>query len=164
MKSSLLFNFTIDKENKSIYVDRQFAAPLSRVWDCWTKTELLEQWWAPKPWKAQTKSMNFNEGGYWLYAMVGPEGQKHWSKVSFQSIKEISNFIARATFCDEKGEPQSAGSLWNNSFFEDEPGTTLVKVKISYETLADMEMMIEMGFQGGFSMGLSNLDELLAQQ
>jgi uncharacterized protein YndB with AHSA1/START domain len=42
-------NFTVDKANKKINVEREFAAPLESVWAAWTKAELLDQWCAPKP-------------------------------------------------------------------------------------------------------------------
>ncbi|HYG14458.1 MAG TPA: SRPBCC domain-containing protein, partial [Bacteroidia bacterium] len=77
MKNNLLMDFNVDKANRKIKVTREFAAPLSQVWEAWTNSQVLDQWWAPKPWKAKTKTMNFTEGGYWLYAMVGPEGEEH---------------------------------------------------------------------------------------
>ena len=55
-----------DLEEKSILVSRTFSAPLEKVWLAFTESEFLEQWWAPKPWKAETKRMNFSVGGYWL--------------------------------------------------------------------------------------------------
>jgi uncharacterized protein YndB with AHSA1/START domain len=67
-----------DFKQKSITVSREFDAPLASVWRAYTETELLDQWWGPAPWHAETKTMNFVPGGYWLYAMVSPDGQKHW--------------------------------------------------------------------------------------
>jgi len=64
MKSNLFVNFSVDKENKVINVERAFAAPISKVWSAWTEREILDQWWAPKPWKAKTKSLDFSVGGY----------------------------------------------------------------------------------------------------
>ena len=55
MTTNLAFDFSIDRENKTIKVKREFAAELPLVWDAYTKSEILDQWWAPKPWKARTK-------------------------------------------------------------------------------------------------------------
>ena len=103
MKSSLLMNFTVDKENNKLVVEREFAAPLSNVWAAFTQSELLDQWWAPKPWQARTKSMDFREGGYWLYAMVGPEGEEHWGRMDYKTINPESNFSAIDSFVDPEG-------------------------------------------------------------
>jgi uncharacterized protein YndB with AHSA1/START domain len=63
MKNNLLFDFTVDKATKTVFVNREFAADLSLVWDAFTKQEMLDQWWAPKPWASKTKFMNFEVGG-----------------------------------------------------------------------------------------------------
>ena len=86
MKNNLIFNFTVDKENKTVKVEREFEANLDLVWDAWTKPELIDQWWAPLPYKNVTKSMEFKEGGTWLYYMVGPENQTHWCKNDYLKI------------------------------------------------------------------------------
>jgi uncharacterized protein YndB with AHSA1/START domain len=78
MNKDILLNFQIDKEKKQIHVDRSFAAPLELVWAAWTEPDILDQWWAPKPYKTVTKSMNFSVGGRWLYYMLSPQGEKHW--------------------------------------------------------------------------------------
>jgi len=42
MNNNLLFNFSINKENKTVEIKREFAANIGLVWDCWTKPELLD--------------------------------------------------------------------------------------------------------------------------
>ncbi len=59
MNHTLAFDFSVDKENKTITIKREFAAELPLVWDAYTKSEILDKWWAPKPWKARTKTMEF---------------------------------------------------------------------------------------------------------
>jgi len=74
MQKALLFNFLVDKENKKITVERSFNAPLDLVWSAWTEAEILDLWWAPKPYRTETKKMDFREGCRWHYCMVSPEG------------------------------------------------------------------------------------------
>ncbi len=69
MNPNLQFDFIVNKENNTVNVKREFAADLQLVWDAWTKPELLDQWWAPKPYQTKTISMDFREGGMWLYYM-----------------------------------------------------------------------------------------------
>ncbi|CAG5068128.1 hypothetical protein DYBT9623_00857 [Dyadobacter sp. CECT 9623] len=165
MKSNVVMNFNVDKENKKIKVEREFDAPVTKVWAAWTEKELLDQWWAPKPWKARTKTMDFREGGHWLYAMVGPEGEEHWARVDYKSIAPLRSFTAADAFCDENGNINDSmpGSDWENTFKE-ESSKTLVFIEITFKELKDLEQTLEMGFKEGFEMGLSNLDELLASQ
>ena len=89
---NLLFDFTVDKAAKTVFITREFDADLSLVWDAFTKAEILDQWVAPKPWTSKTKFMNFKVGSRRFYAMVGPEGQEHWSIQEFTSISPTTNF------------------------------------------------------------------------
>ena len=164
MNKAMIFNFTVDKENKRITVERSFDAPVDLVWSAWTEAELLDQWWAPKPWRAETKSMDFSEGGRWHYSMVSPEGERHWSFFSYESISPRKRFAGHDGFCDEAGKVNDAMPVaaWTNSFAE-EAGATKVTNEIRFGDLAHLETLIKMGFKEGYTMGLGNLDELLAK-
>lgn len=162
MKTSLVMNFSVDKENNRVNVEREFAAPVGKVWAAWTQSELLDQWWAPRPWKARTKSQDFREGGTWIYAMVGPEGEEHWAKLDYKKIDPQKSFSGIDAFCDENGKlnEEFARSTWTNTFTEAD-GTTTVSVVIQYDKYEDIQQIMEMGFKEGFTMALGNLDELL---
>ena len=161
MKNDLLFDFTVDKPSKTVYITKEFDAELSLVWDAYTKQEILDQWWAPKPWRSKTKVMNFEVGGRRFYAMVSPEGQERWSVQKYTSITPKSNFKFLNAFADEDENPQLPGSDWDLSFSE-QNGTTKVRIAIYNESLERLERMIEMGFKEGFTMTLNSLEELLA--
>jgi uncharacterized protein YndB with AHSA1/START domain len=160
MKTNLLFDFTVDKATKTVLVTREFAADLSLVWDAFTKQEILDQWWAPKPWASKTKFMNFEVGGRRFYAMVSPEGQERWSIQQYTAITPKTNFKMSNAFADENENPELPGSDWDLNFSE-QNGTTKVSITIKNESLARLEKMIEMGFEGGFTMTLNYLETLL---
>ncbi len=160
MKNDLLFDFTVDKTTKTVLINREFDAGLSLVWDAFTKQEILDQWWAPKPWVSKTKVMNFEVGGRRFYAMVSPEGQEHWSVQKYTSITPKTNFKFLNAFADENENPALPGSEWDLTFSE-QNGTTKVSVSIYNESLERMEKQIEMGFKEGFTMTLNSLEELL---
>jgi uncharacterized protein YndB with AHSA1/START domain len=162
MSNNLKFDFSVNKENKTITVIREFAAPVEKVWASWTKSELLDQWWAPKPYKAKTKSMDFRVGGFWLYAMVGPDNSQQWCRADYKSIDNLKSYSLLDAFCDENGKVTEdfPGSLWTNKFNQ-HGQTTVVTIVIKYKDLADLERIIEMGFKEGFTAGLENLDALL---
>lgn len=164
MSTQHQMSFNVDKASRKINVTREFAAPLSNVWQAWTDSKILDQWWAPKPWKAKTKSMDFREGGYWLYAMVGPNGEEHWARADYKKIDPLKSFTVKDSFSDENGttDPALPVSTWTNRFSESGQKTT-VSIEIEYPTVQDLEKTIEMGFKEGFTMGLENLDALLAR-
>ncbi len=157
-----LFDFSVNKERKTINVKREFAADLNDVWDAWTKPELLDLWWAPKPYQAKTKQMDFREGGHWLYAMISPADEKQWCKCDYKKIEPLKSYSALDAFCDEDGNvnQQFPRSFWTNTF-NGNGDSTIVDILIEYEDLADLEKIIEMGFKEGFTMALGNLDQYL---
>jgi PhnB protein len=165
MTSSLLFEFTVDKAKKTVFVNREFDADRQLVWDAFTKAEILDQWWAPKPWQSKTKAMNFKEGGRRFYAMVGPAGEEVWSVQKFTSVSPITNFKMHSSFADkdENISKDWPTSDWDLDFIEQD-GTTEVRIVITHKDLADLEKMIQMGFEGGFKMCLENLDQYIAAQ
>src|SRR5436190_4689591 len=167
MTNNLLFDFTVDKTTKTVFVNREFAADLSLVWDAFTKKEILDQWWAPKPWVSKTKFMDFKVGGRRFYAMVGPEGQEHWSIQKYTSISPKSNFKMLNAFADKDENPELPGSDWDLSFSEsngsDGHRNTKVRITIYNESLERLEKILD-GFKAGFTMALNNLEDLLASR
>jgi uncharacterized protein YndB with AHSA1/START domain len=163
MKNNLLFDFTVDKAAKTVFITREFDADLSLVWDAFTKAEILDQWVAPKPWTSKTKFMDFKVGGRRFYAMVSPEGQERWAIQKYTSISPKTNFKLFNAFADKDENPELPGSDWNYTFSEQD-GKTKVSITIYNESLARLEKMIEMGFTEGFKVSMINLENLLASR
>lgn len=162
MKNDLLFDFTVDKATNTIFVNREFAAEHSLVWDAFTKQEILDQWGAPEPWTTQTISMDFKVGGRRFYKMASPEGQEHFSVQDFTSISPKTNFKYISGFSDkdENINPEFYGSE-NNLDFSEANEVTTVRITIKYKTPAILEMMIKKGHKEGLTMTLNNLENLL---
>lgn len=162
MKSNLLFDFSVNRENNTITVKREFDAGLELVWQAWTRSELLDQWWGPQPWRAETKTLDFREGGAWLYAMVGPEGERHWARLRYVSIVNEKYFSGKECFCDENGtaNPAFPQNLWEGRFSATGE-QVLVTVKLTFDKLEELEQTIAMGFREGFTICLNQLDQLL---
>src|SRR5437899_1385599 len=140
---------TIKKDiaKKQLTITREFAAPIELVWRAWTEPEMLDEWWAPKPWKTETVKMDFREGGTWLYYMKGPESEKHYCRADYTSITPLKNYQGLDAFCDEKGNINKdfPSTKWNVTF-NSVPTGTLVLVENTFGELADMQKIIEMGF------------------
>jgi PhnB protein len=153
---------TRDLVNKKMVIHRKFNASVSLVWRAWTDPELLDQWWAPSPYKTVTERMNFTNGGQWLYYMLGPEGDKHWCLADYLIIDPEHYYTAKDAFCDENGviDTSHPRMEWRNTFIAQEEHT-LVSIEVSFENVEDLEKIIEMGFREGFTMAHGNLDKLL---
>src|SRR5690554_6437032 len=103
MNTDTNYEFLVDEENNSITTKRRFAASRQMVWDCYTKSDLLDRWFAPESFITKTRSMVFSEGGHWHHAMIDAEGQEYWGYLEYQSIQPLENYTALDSFCDEAG-------------------------------------------------------------
>lgn len=151
--------------NKNVLtVERTFNAPVELVWRAWTEAELLDQWWAPAPWKSETAEMDFKEGGFRLYAMVGPEGEKHWGRTEFDTINRPVDYTGKDVFCDETGkvDPKMPVAVFANNF-ESKGDQTTVTMITEYADEAGLKAVLEMGMKEGLDLAISQLDEVLAQ-
>ena len=155
--------YSVDQENKKMKVVREFTAPVEQVWRAWTEKEFLDQWWAPRPWKTNTISMDFRSGGAWLYYMQGPDGSKHYCRNDYETVATARSFESLDAFCDETGKvnPEMPRMHWKVLFNSADAGTK-VEVEITFPTVEDLNKIVQMGFKEGFAMAHNNLDELLA--
>jgi len=153
--------FIVNKETKTVSITKEFNAPRELVWDAYTKPEILDQWWAPRPLTSRTTVMDFQVGGRRFYAMVSPDGQERWVVQKYTSITPKTNFKLFNAFSDENENLELPGSDWNITFTE-RNGTTTVHTSIYNESLERLEKMIEYGFKEGTMGQLKNLEEVLA--
>lgn len=161
---NLLFDFAVNRETNTITITREFEADLDLVWDAFTDAKILDQWMGPKPWRLETKEMDFREGGRWLYAMISPDNVANYSLAQFITIDPKTKFITKNSFSDENGNPGQMGftfSITENHFTPGE-GKTTVKIIKQMEDLAQLEKFVALGFKEGMAVVLKALDELLA--
>ena len=163
MTQPAIFNFIAQKEASTITVERSFNSPLDPVWAAWTEAEILCQWWAPKPYQCVIKSLDFREGGRWLYYMQGPTGDRHWCFFDYERIRPKSFYSGSDAFCDENGVANSTKPKvrWE-AHFSTSDDRTLVRIILHFGSPEELEQIVQMGFKEGFTMGLDQLDQLLA--
>lgn len=162
MTTNQQFEIAFDDTQNTMTVRRTFGADRQLVWNCHTQSNLLDQWFAPKPLTTKTKFMDFRDGGHWHYAMIMPDGQQFWGRMDYQSISPIDGYTLLDGFCDETGAlngemPQAS---WEVSF-KSAAGRTLVQTIVTYNSAQDLEKVFAMGMKEGMTSTLERLDELL---
>ena len=160
MESNTVFNKDFDAA--SVFVMKVYHADVSVIWDHFTKPELLDQWWAPKPWKCETQKMNFENSGTWNYAMVSPENEKHFAGIDYEEINPNRSIAWSDYFCDEKGikNLEFPTTNWLIGFTGVEEGVKLT-VNLHFASEKEMNAILEMGFEEGFKATLNQLEEIL---
>lgn len=164
MKHNLQFDFVADKVKNTLTVRREFRAGRQLVWDCHTKSELLDQWFAPKPLTTKTKSMDFREGGHWHYAMIEPNGNEYWGWTDYIKIQPIDFYTTTDAFSNAEGEINESlpRAAWVVTF-TDKGENAVVETVVTYKSLEDLEATLQMGMEQGMLATLEKLDELLVK-
>ncbi len=153
--------FQLDQQQKTIQVERDFEAERSLVWQAWTDPEILDQWWAPEPWKCVTKILELRKGGNWHYYMLGPQGEQEWCIAEY-SVQAPETYSLVDAFCDENGviNNKKPGATWELKFIE-AGESTRVSIRIHFDSKEDLLQIMEMGMKEGFTMAMENLDRYL---
>ena len=154
--------FNTDSNHATIFVMKTFATEVEEVWNYFTNSELLDSWWAPKPWKCETQKMNFENGGTWNYAMVSPENEKHFAGIDYEEINPNRSIAWSDYFSDEKGikNVEFPTTNWLIGFTGVEEGVKLT-VNLHFASEKEMNAILEMGFEEGFKATLNQLEEIL---
>jgi uncharacterized protein YndB with AHSA1/START domain len=155
---------TTDLKKATFEARREFNADISLVWRAWTEPELRVQWWAPAPWRCESKLMDFREGGRWLYDMVSPEGERHGGIELYDKIKVKDFFTGKDAFTNEKGEinENMPVSSLKNTFIPTEKGTLVISFG-QYPDSESLETVIKMGMSEGLNMAFNQLEEVLGK-
>ena len=56
-------------------ITRLIAAPPAKVWD--VMANRIDEWWCPKPWRAEFDTLERRAGGASSCTMYGPDGEVH---------------------------------------------------------------------------------------
>ena len=160
MNSDIIFNKDLD--SATAYISKIYDADVTELWEYFTKSELIDQWWAPKPWKCKTENLDFRENGTWLYAMKGPDGEKQFALASYGEIMPHRSIAWTNAFADEKGKVQTElpQTAWLIGFTGIDEGTRMT-FNLHFNSQEEMNQLIDMGFEEGFKMGLNQLEDLL---
>jgi uncharacterized protein YndB with AHSA1/START domain len=157
-------------ENDRTYVmERVFDAPRELVFEAYSTAEHLKNWWGPKGWTLPFCEVDFRPGGTWLYCMKGPVGSEDgemmesWGKAVYQEIIEPERIVYKDTFVDSDGSRvEGTPEMLITVEFVEEKGKTRLISKTLFESAEQLQQVLEMGMEQGFSETLDRLEAYLA--
>lgn len=166
---------TVDASpGKDFITTRELDAPRELVFDVWTRSEHLQQWFSPKGFTVIAAKLDLRPGGTYHYGMRMPDGREMWGKWNFREIQRPERLV----FIDEFSDPQ--GNLARHPFNENWPsrmlstitfaergGRTVVTVRWSpHEATADEHATFDAGHDSmrmGWGGTLEQLEGYLAR-
>lgn len=152
-------------EATDLVLERVLKAPRTRVWEAWTKPDLLQQWWCPKPWRVPECRIDLRPGGELYTLMRGPEGEEHTVSGCYLDIVEGRRLVF--TLALQKGfRPVVVEGMFrftaDITFADTDDGHTLYKAHLMHAAPADRDEHARLGFHEGWGTAATQLEELLA--
>lgn len=136
--------------------------PKEKFYRCWTTPELLEQWFAPKPFTATVVKLDARPGGESNVTMRSPEGVDMPNPGVFLEVvpnqKLVFTDAFTAGWIPKDGGPFMVAEVT----FEDAPGgKTKYVAKARHWTREAMEQHQKMGFTEGWTLCAKQLEALV---
>ena len=152
-------NLVVEREKLSFTMSRVFDAPRELVWKVYTDPELVSKWWGLRNSTTIVDKMDVKVGGVWRYIQKDAEGNEY----AFNGVYKEVVAPERLTYTFEF-EPLAGHIATDTLTFEEQPdGKTKITARTTFDTLEDLEGMLQSGMEDGANETWDRLEELLAK-
>ena len=152
-------NLVVDRQERAYSMSRVFDAPRELVWKVCTDPELVPQWWGPRYLTTIVDKMDLRVGGVWRYIQHDAEGNEHAFNGVFKEVKPPERLAYTFEY-----EPMAGHISTDTITLEELPGgKTKITARTSFDTLEDLEGMLQSGMEGGAVETWDRLEELLVE-
>jgi uncharacterized protein YndB with AHSA1/START domain len=153
-------NLVVERENLAFTMSRSFDAPRELVWKVVTDPELVPQWWGFRTSQTIVDKMELRVGGAWRYIEIDQEGNQHAFSGVYKEIVPPERLVYTFEY-----EPLPGHISTDTITLEELPeGKTLIQSRTTFDTLEDLDGMIQSGMEVGATETWDRLEELLARE
>ena len=146
--------------DRELVLTRLIAAPREKLFQAWTRPELVVKWFAPRPWSTSRAEMDVRPGGSSLIVMRSPEGQEFPNRGIYLDVVENERLVFTDAYTDA-WTPSEKPFMTAVLTFEDEGGKTRYTARALHWSVADREAHEKMGFHEGWGQCTDQLAELV---
>ena len=153
-----------------LVLDRFVDVPPDRVWDAYTKPDLLKQWFCPRPWTVSECEIDLRPGGRFFTTMRSPEGEAFPNEGCYLEVAPKRRLVwtdaLHPGFRPASSAVTGAGGLLFTAVITLEAeGTGTHYVAHAMHADPDSQKKHdEMGFHGGWGTALDQLVELMKRK
>lgn len=143
-------------KDRTLTLERTFNAPLKLVWEAWSQSEHIANWWGPKGMETKVIEHNFAVGGRWKYSMLMPGKGEFITEGVYLEIVEFEKIVSSADF-----KPMTEG-VELHVFFEAEGEQTKFTFSVLHDTVEYCQAQEKMGFYNGWGSTFDRLGTFVA--
>ena len=150
-------NLVVDRPALAFSMSRLFNAPRELVWKVYTDPELVSKWWGPRYLTTVVDKMEVKVGGVWRFIQKDAKGNEYAFNGVFKEIAPPERLVYTFEF-----EPMAGHISTDTLIFEELPGgKTKITATTTFDTLEDLEGMLQSGMEDGAVESWDRLEELL---
>ena len=142
--------------NRTITLKKTFNAPIKLVWDAWSQSKHIANWWGPKGMEVKVIEHDFRVGGKWKYTMTMPDGNEFISEGVYSEIVELEKIISSANF-----KPMTEG-VEIQALFEEDGDKTNFTFNVVHPTEEYRIKQEKMGIMNGWGSVFERLETLVS--
>src|SRR2546427_12746637 len=102
--------------------------------------------------------MNVRKGGRWQYVCRDPDGTEYGFRGEYREVRQPERIVSTFEF-----EGMPGHIVEDTATFEEQGGKTKLTVTSRFETIEDLDGMLESGMEAGASETWDRLEEVLAE-
>ena len=149
---------TIEHPDRTLVIERVFDAPRSLVYDAWTKSEHIDNWWGPAGITIRTVERDFSVGGVWNCVMLTPSGREKPIRYEYLEIVPPAKLVWL-----ESTEPDRSDEVQMTIMLEEQGNETKLTMLILHGTAEEMKRNDEFGMRDGWNSSFESLDDYLSK-
>jgi uncharacterized protein YndB with AHSA1/START domain len=151
-------NLTFDT-SRELSLTRLLDAPRAAIWRCWTESDLLMQWFCPKPWSVIISEIDLRPGGASTTTMSGPNGEIIPTQGIYLEVVPQQRLVFTDAFT-QAWLPSQKAFIVGTIEMADESGKTRYTATVRHWSSEDREAHEKMGFHEGWGIATQQLEAL----
>jgi uncharacterized protein YndB with AHSA1/START domain len=120
-------------------LNHTYKASKDRVFQAWTKQELLKQWWGPEGFTTTIDRMDVVEGGAYRFIMQAPNGANHIIGGKYMAIIPNEKLVFTWKWEHEGTGKEQEDTVVTIEFVQQGTGTELVVTHENFSTKEEAE-------------------------
>jgi uncharacterized protein YndB with AHSA1/START domain len=144
--------------NRTLTIKKVIEAPVKLVWEAWTNSDHVVQWWAPPGMKINVVEHSFKVGGKWKYTMPMPDGNLFISEGTYLEIEPNKKIVTTADF-----KPMTEDVELHVEFEADGDNTNFT-FSVIHATEEYSKQQEKMGFYNGWGSAFTRMESVIMNQ